>query len=1276
LPRRAAAAWRDLIIYEMHVRGFTRTHPDIPESIRGTFAGLAHPAAIAHLMRLGVTAVELLPMQAWLDERHLPALGLSNYWGYNPIALNAPDPRLAPGGWPEVRHAVETLQAAGIAVILDVVLNHTGESDELGPTVSLRGLDNSGYYRLQPDNSRLYENQAGCGNVLALERPQTLRLALESLRTAALRAGVDAFRYDLAPVLARTAHGFDPNHPFLAAVAQDPALRGLIHIAEPWDLGYGGYQLGAFPAGWGEWNDKARDIFRRYWRGDEGLAGALATRLAGSADIFAPRHRPLSRSINFVTAHDGFTLADLVSHSHKHNEPNGENNRDGTNDNLSWNCGAEGACDDPAIAARRKGDARALLATLIAARGTPMLTMGDELGRTQHGDNNAYAQDNELAWIDWAGADDELIEFSARLIKLRRETGALNAEAPLTGAPPDASGMPDVEWLTFDGAPFAPHDWDDAAARTLAVSFYDPGDGERPASRAAILFNRGNDPAAARLPAPRGGYDWSLAIDSAEPRTEGKRIADDCLVAPRSVAVLVERLAPESSSPAPRGGVDDRALDALSAAAGVSGTWWDVEGGLHEVGADTKRALLRSLGLSADNTGDARARLAELAEERAFRPLPVATTICGRARNLRLGGALADRALPFALTIACEDGLTHVVEIAPALGRRSEVLAPDGRRALVCDIPLPDLPLGRHEIMADAAPDCPGHLAVAPETAYLPESLAGGRVFGVSAQVYGLRREASGGLGDQGIGDFTSLRLIAEGAARVGAATLGLNPLHALFPHDPERASPYYPSDRRFLDPLAIDAFDLPPELLTDAVRGEFARLGGEAALLSASKLVDYGAVSRLKNRLFDVIFAAFRARRFAAPDDPLVMEYERFVVIGAESLHRFAIFTAIENKLGAGLSGFGPALGAPHAPGITAFAREHEEEIARAKFLQFLADRQFAAAARAGHAAGLSLGFYRDLAVGCAPDGAEAFSEASRLMAGVSIGAPPDPLGPQGQIWGLPPFDPRALARDGFSGFGRLIAANMAYAGILRIDHVLGLKRLFLVPEGAKGSDGAYLACPFEALLGQVKLESQRAQTAVVGEDLGTVPEGMREELAGANILSYRVMRFEREGIAFAPPKTYPALSAACVATHDLPPLAGWWLGADLDEAAALGCLRDAAQAVAARAVEKAELVGSISASDFSEGGFSAQGIDLDAPLDAAAAAAVHEFVAQSGAALVLVQADDLAMETIPTNLPGTDRERPNWRRKISHPVERLFSSAAAIEILNAVRRRRPPPA
>jgi glycogen operon protein len=1262
-PRRAAVDWRDLIIYEMHVRGFTKTRQDIPEAIRGTFAGLAHPAAIAYLSKLGITAVEVLPIQAWIDERHLPALGLSNYWGYNPIALLAPDPRLAPGGWPEVRRAVEALQAAGISVILDVVLNHTGESDELGPTVSLRGLDNSGYYRLRPDDPALYENHAGCGNVLALERPQALRLALDALRAAAIRAGVDGFRYDLATVLARRADGFDPEHPFLAAIAQDPILRGLIHIAEPWDLGPGGYRLGAFPQGWGEWNDKARDCFRRFWRGDDGQLGGLATRLAGSADVFAPRHRSLSRSINFVTAHDGFTLADLVSHSRKHNEANGENNRDGTDDNLSWNCGAEGVSDDPAILARRKGDARALLATLIAARGAPMLAMGDELGRTQLGDNNAYAQDNELAWIDWANADAELIDFVSRLIKLRRTTGALNGEAPLTGRPPDASGVPDVEWLTPAGAPMTARDWESPQAGALSAVFYDAS--AAAPSRAAVLLNRGLDPLEARLPGPRDGCVWVLEINSAEPGASKLSLADHhFVVAARSVAILVE-----APAPAPRrGGIDDQALNSLASAAGISAEWWDIEGRRTVVGADTKLALLKSLGLSAASTGEARARLAELAEEGAFRPLPVATTILhGSGQNLRLGGALAERQLPFALNIACEDGSAHIVEVSCELGRRREIIAPDGRRALVRDIAVPDLPLGRHEIRSDAAPDSPGHIAVVPSAAFLPSSLREGRVFGVAAQVYGLRRDGAEGRGDQGIGDFTSLRLLAQEVARAGAATVGINPLHALYPHDPERASPYHPSDRRFLEPLVIDAFDLPAELLTDSVRAAFARLAPEAARLSDLSFVNYSAVSALKNRLFDVVHAAFRARRLAVPNDPLVIEYERFVVAGGENLRSFAIFTAIDRAIGATLSQFGAALGSPHAPGIESFAAGHEEEISRAQFLQFFADRQFAAAARAARDAGLSLGFYRDLAVGCAPDGAEAFSEMNRLMAGVSIGAPPDPLGPRGQVWALPPCDPRALARDGFNSFGRLIAANMAYAGILRIDHVPGLKRLFLVPDGAEGCDGAYLSCPYEALIGQVMLESVRNQTAVVGEDLGTVPEGMRAELAARNILSYRVLRFEREGRAFVRPQNYPTLAAACVATHDLPPLVGWWAGADIAERASLGQVDDEAQGYANRAQEKSELLGALEEADCC-----VKEIDLDAPLSVEVAAAIHSFVAKSNAALALVQADDLAMETIPTNLPGTDRERPNWRRKIWLPVEKLFFLDAAQAILNGVRRHR----
>jgi len=1271
-PRRSLTSWRDLVIYEMHVRGFTKRRQDMPKSLRGTFAGLAHESSVEHLKKLGVTAVELLPIAAWIDERHLPQLGLSNYWGYNPIAMCAPDPRLAPGGWAEVRAAVDALHGAGIAVILDVVFNHTGESDEFGPTLSMRGLDNAGFYRLQAGNPALYVNDAGCGNVLALERPIVMRLVLEALRTAVIRAGVDGFRYDLAPVLGRRANGFDPDHPLFAAITQDPWLRELIHIAEPWDLGSGGYRLGAFPATWGEWNDQARDSFRRFWRGERGTVGLLATRLAGSAEIFGPRRRPLSRSINFVTSHDGFTVADLVAFATKHNEANGEENRDGTNDNLSWNCGIEGLTDEPRVLARRAADVRALLTTLLAARGTPMLSMGDELGRSQGGNNNAYAQDNELAWIDWVRADSPLIDFVARLIRLRRSHGALNAETSLTGGPVDATGIPDVEWLTPEGPPFLAKDWDDPDTKALVVVFYDSGVGDAPLgvpapSRVATLINAGESAIPCTLPWLSQKHVWTLAIDSAQPNRASCILeADHYALAGRSVAILVEQPSGEARRQAPATG---HILDALTVAAGIAPHWFDVEGRRHEVPAETKRALLTALGLPASSIGEARASLALLAQERELRPLPVATTLRWSAeKTIRLGGCLAKFARRIGLIIALEDGSMRQIEIAASDGRRSVVAASDGREAMVRDISLPDLPLGRHRVWAEEAPECFSHLAIVPDGAFLPELLRGDtRVFGVAAQLYALRHEAIDGKGDQGVGDFTTLRVLAEEAARAGAVTVGLNPLHGLFVSDPDRASPYYPSDRRFLNPLAIDVFSLPPPLLTETVRGVIEGALPQASRLSAKPLVDYAAVAALKNPVFDAAYQAFRALALGRPGDPLVQEHAAFVRAGGEPLQRFAIFSAIEASFGGGLATFPKELQSPSGAGVAAFAAAQGEAVSRATFLQWLADRQFAAAACD---CGLKLSYYRDLAVGCAPDGAEAWAEAELLMRGVSIGAPPDPLGPDGQVWGLPPYSPRALVRNGFVTFGQLAAANMAHAGILRIDHVLGLKRLFLVPEGVAGREGAYLAYPFADLLGHLMLESVRAETAVVGEDLGTVPEGLREELAAAQILSYRVMRFEREGEGFLAPDGYPRLAAACVATHDLPPLAGWWEGNDLTERAALGLLLDGAAAADVRAAEKNTLMESVARQ-----GFPGARPDLEAPLGETTAAHIHGYVAASNSVLALVQADDLAMETVAVNLPGTDSERPNWRRKLRVTVEKLFALSSARVILDEVRRNRQTP-
>ena len=431
------------LIYELNVRGFTMLHPDVPEAQRGTIAALAHPAVIAHLQRLRVSAVELMPIVAWIDERHLPPLGLRNAWGYNPVVPAAIDPRLAPNGVAELRETVAALRAAGIGVILDLVFNHSGESDVHGPTLSMRGLDEALYYAHAPDGSLI--NDTGTGNTLDCARAEVRALILASLRHFAA-VGVDGFRFDLAPVLAR-APGFDANAPIFAEIAADPLLADRIMIAEPWDIGPGGYRLGEFPANWLEWNDRYRDDVRRFWRGD-GPAGALATRLAGSDDIFGSGD---TRTVNFLAAHDGFTLADTVAYVERHNDANGEGNRDGHGDNLSWNGGVEGATDDAAIVARRARDVRALLATLFASRGTVMLTAGDEFGRSQGGNNNAYAQDNAIGWVDWVQRDRDLEAFVAALAEFRACHGLAHV---------DPYRSP--EWRGLDGRLMTGDAWIDA----------------------------------------------------------------------------------------------------------------------------------------------------------------------------------------------------------------------------------------------------------------------------------------------------------------------------------------------------------------------------------------------------------------------------------------------------------------------------------------------------------------------------------------------------------------------------------------------------------------------------------------------------------------------------------------------------------------------------------------------------------------------------------------------------------------------------------------------
>jgi len=521
-PRRP---WNETVIYELHVRGFTILHPDIPPPLRGTYAGLATAPVIAHLLALGVTAVELMPVHTAVNDRHLVSKGLSNYWGYNSIGYFAPDARYsASGSIKEFKSMVKMLHAAGIEVILDVVYNHTAEGSELGPTLSFRGLDNTAYYRLAPDEPRYYRDYTGCGNTLNMQHPQVLQLIMDSLRYWVQEMHVDGFRFDLASALARELHEVDRLSAFFDIIHQDPVLSQVKLIAEPWDLGEGGYQVGNFPFGWAEWNDRYRDAVRAYWKGDGGLIGEFAYRVTGSSDLYASGGRQPHASINYVTAHDGFTLEDLVSYDAKHNEANGEKNRDGSDQNRSWNCGVEGPTADPAILALRARQKRNLMATLLLSQGVPMLLAGDTLGCSQRGNNNAYCQDNATSWVSWQldPAQQGFFDFVCHLIRLRQRHPGFRRRRFFEGRPIKGSEVKDIQWLNPDGGEMSDEEWTNSYARCLGMFLAAGGLDERDRrgrrvhdDNLLLLFNAHHETLPFHLPDWQTGRVWELVLDTA-----------------------------------------------------------------------------------------------------------------------------------------------------------------------------------------------------------------------------------------------------------------------------------------------------------------------------------------------------------------------------------------------------------------------------------------------------------------------------------------------------------------------------------------------------------------------------------------------------------------------------------------------------------------------------------------------------------------------------------------------------------------------------------------
>ncbi|WP_305072872.1 glycogen debranching protein GlgX [Propionivibrio sp.] len=547
--------WADMVVYELHVRGFTKNHPNVPPALRGTYAGLATAPVIEHLRSLGVTSVELMPVHSFVDDRHLVERGLRNYWGYNSIGFFAPDQRYSASGVvSEFKTMVKTLHSAGIEVILDVVYNHTAEGNHLGPTLSFRGIDNASYYRLVADDPRYYMDFTGCGNTLNLQQPRVLQLIMDSLRYWVLEMHVDGFRFDLASALARELHAVDRLGSFFDILMQDPVLSQVKLIAEPWDLGEGGYQVGNFPVGWAEWNDRYRDTMRAYWKGDGGLIGDFARRLTGSSDLYEHSGRKPYASVNFITAHDGFTLHDLVSYNGKHNEANGEENRDGTDNNNAWNCGEEGPTQKASINTLRARQKRNMIATLLFSQGVPMLLAGDELGRTQRGNNNAYCQDNELSWLNWelSAEDRQFLAFVRRAIALRKAHPVFRRRSFFQGRSIRGTGVKDLFWVTPEGTEMTDEEWTQHFARCLGVLLSGQEINERGPrgeiirdDNCLLLINAHHEAIPFRLPETTPGTIWHTELDTHHKgglQSNGKfNGGDSYRLAGRTLALLIQR---------------------------------------------------------------------------------------------------------------------------------------------------------------------------------------------------------------------------------------------------------------------------------------------------------------------------------------------------------------------------------------------------------------------------------------------------------------------------------------------------------------------------------------------------------------------------------------------------------------------------------------------------------------------------------------------------------------------------------------------------------------
>ncbi|MET0390795.1 MAG: glycogen debranching protein GlgX [Polyangiales bacterium] len=1259
--------WRDTVIYECHVKGLTQLHPDVPPELRGTYLGLATPPVIEHLVSLGVTAVELLPVQQSFSERYLVQRGLTNYWGYNTVGFFAPDTRYAvPATTSNVvtewKTMVKALHRAGIEVILDVVYNHTGEADPTGPLVSLRGIDNAVYYRLDPSDRSRYIDTTGCGNSLNFDHPQTQQLVMDSLRYWVRDMHVDGFRFDLAPSLARGAHGLDLEGRFFAQIKQDPILAQTKLIVEPWDVGPDGLRTGGFRAGYAEWNDRYRDSLRRFVRGDGGQIGELATRLAGSSDLFSSAGRGPLASINYITSHDGRSLRDLVSYEGKYNADNGWDNRDGSDNEHASNWGVEGPSDRVEIEALRQRVMRTYLLSLACSQGVPMLRQGDELGQSQRGNNNAYPQDNALSWMDWSRGPDQraLYEFTRSALALRRALPELRRDDHLRGELPGRAR--DVTWLREDGEPMQASDFSAGERRALGMWL---GAAHSDGASVLVLWNGGRQPISFRL--PEGLFE--LHLDSAQSIAPGTQLEAAVPLQPHSCALLVA-LPLAAPLVRPPSELDRELLARLGARYGVADGYVGYTGQAHDTSSATRITLLAAMGVDATTSAACRAELARLDAEAAAPGIAAVRVLPDGADALRRVELTPPQPPPHVLRYQLE----LVLESGERFTQEGWVRDP-GRRV---SVPLPSsiaLPLGYHTLSVRVADGLAGGeqvyeqtLIVTPRSCPKVTSLIGARGgAGLWTHVYTLHSER--GLG---LGDLSDLRALVGFAAREQLDFVGINPLHAVDNYAGV-VSPYYPLSRVYGNPLYIDLEAVPELTHCESARTLFASatVQNELARLRERPRRDYAAAWRLKLAVLRALHACFVSRELSQ-GTARARAYTAYLAEHGPALRNFATFCAIAEALGDDppiydFHHFPSELRDPSSSAVKRLQTELAEPIALHMYLQFELSRQIEAAQIDARAQGLRIGLYGDLAVGNASGGADVWAHRDLFARGVALGAPPDPYSAVGQSWGLVPLLPRRLADERFEYFRRLARTAVRSAGMLRVDHVMGLTRQFWVPDGATAREGAYVRFPFEEMCGILALEAHRTRTLVIGEDLGVVPPGLRERMAELELMRSQVVCFERDDAGtFKTPSAYARTALATVNTHDMPPLLGYFDSRDVDLLRTLGILPDAqseARLRNERAAAKAALLDLLEREQLWPPPNGERS-------DAAWTVAVHELLARTRSVLVAASLEDLCLEVEPLNVPGVaSPEHPSWTKRMHASIEALSQDPTVLRCLAALR-------